>query len=354
MLTGKELMGLDGKNVRIVTTYGDVLEGACVYESEEFLECEWGFDEEGLHIADFIVLRSQIESAEVWDIESEAGPLRAAEIEQKLIFSLRRSFSDHLKRWEDNEVPDKYDHNAFECFGQPTREEFSLALAYQKERGDNFIKLESREPLADSFGLTEKVVLTMVLEEQPECGTVSEAVAAVREAHDAAPAGLEIRKPVYRDLQALELRHYSGVYGEDFCRRNIDELYEYLGFRGAYIGDRLVGAYHYFSSGDATIIDGLLVDSDLRGRGIGKALICDAARLAAEAAGAVGAADQGRAEAAGAACQGRAEAAGARAPWVLALHADRDDRPREMYEKMGFTAVDTLYEYLCSDISAIV
>lgn len=37
---------------------------------------------------------------------------------------------------------------------------------------------------------------------------------------------------------------------------------------------------------------------------------------------------------------------------VVFLHADEDDTPREMYEKLGFREVDRLYEYLSTDIGS--
>ena len=79
------------------------------------------------------------------------------------VFSVKRSVSEHLFRYEDNELPDKYDHNFFEYIGQPTDEEFRKAVEYQKERGDTFIKLAGDEPLEESFGLTPSVTLTMEL-----------------------------------------------------------------------------------------------------------------------------------------------------------------------------------------------
>ena len=35
---------------------------------------------------------------------------------------------------------------------------------------------------------------------------------------------------------------------------------------------------------------------------------------------------------------------------VVFLHADADDTPKEMYEKLGFKEADRLYEYLSADI----
>ena len=36
---------------------------------------------------------------------------------------------------------------------------------------------------------------------------------------------------------------------------------------------------------------------------------------------------------------------------ILYLHADPEDTPKEMYARMGFETVDTVYEYLCTDFS---
>ena len=63
------------------------------------------------------------------------------------------AFSEHLTKREDNELRDKYDHNAFCYSGQPSEDEVRAALAYQKERGDTFLKLEGYEPLANAFGM---------------------------------------------------------------------------------------------------------------------------------------------------------------------------------------------------------
>ncbi|MBR0208008.1 MAG: GNAT family N-acetyltransferase [Oscillospiraceae bacterium] len=52
------------KYVRIRTIYGDTLTGLARYGDCEFLRCEWGGEEEGLFIEDFLVYRSQIESIE--------------------------------------------------------------------------------------------------------------------------------------------------------------------------------------------------------------------------------------------------------------------------------------------------
>lgn len=59
-----ELSKFDEKYVRIKDIYGETITGLARYGGQEFLECEWGGDEDGLFIEDFLIYNSQIESIE--------------------------------------------------------------------------------------------------------------------------------------------------------------------------------------------------------------------------------------------------------------------------------------------------
>ena len=54
----------DGKYVSIRDTDGKVFSGRARYENADFLECEWGGDEDGILIEDVLIYHSQIESIE--------------------------------------------------------------------------------------------------------------------------------------------------------------------------------------------------------------------------------------------------------------------------------------------------
>lgn len=58
------LLEYDGKYVQIIDTDGNQFSGLASYENADFLECEWGFNEDGIRIEDVIILNSQIESIE--------------------------------------------------------------------------------------------------------------------------------------------------------------------------------------------------------------------------------------------------------------------------------------------------
>ena len=221
------------------------------------------------------------------------------------LFSERKPFSEHLMKWEDPLLPDKYDQNFFEYSGQPTKEEFAKAVEYQKSIGAGFIKLEGDDPLSDSFGLEEGVTLTMVLNRSETEWTTN--------------PDLTFRTPSVEELEELDVKHFGQQYGEDFSRRNIRRQYEKLTFHGAYLGETLVGACHSFCANGLTGIDGLIVDEAYRKRYVATSLMAYVKRSFSDT--------------------------------VLYLHADEDDTPRQMYEKMGFETADKLYEYLCTDIS---
>ena len=230
---------------------------------------------------------------------------RYTEEQMARLFCVRKSFSKHLSKWEDDLLPDKYDHNCFEYNGQPTKEEFSAALQYQKDKGASFIKLEGDVPLADSFGLESGITLTMVLPEQHAPWKHNE--------------DLTFHKPTIEELEAIEVKHYGPVYGEDFSRRNIRRLFEKYDYHGAYLDGKLVGTGYSFSLDGVTCVDGLIVDDTFRNRYIATSLL---AHIRDKHLGD-----------------------------ILFLHADDEDTPKEMYLKMGFEIADRLYEYTRTNIN---
>lgn len=238
-------------------------------------------------------------------------PTRKIDEQISLLFSVPFVFSEHLTEREDNQLRDKYDHNAFSYTGQPTAEEIRKALDYQKARGDNFLKLDGYAPLDDSFGMEPDVTWTMVLPK------------------DASIDGWKInpdvvvQAPDWEELEQHELKYYGPLYGESFTVRNNRRLREKLTYHGAYWGGKLVGSCYTYSADGYTCMDSLVVDSGHRHRYVATTLIQAIVKDARS--------------------QGR----------VVFLHADADDTPKEMYARMGFQMVDRQYEYLCTDFSTL-
>ena len=67
-----DLKGYNQKYVRVQTIYGDTLTGLARYETRDYLASEWGGEEDGLFIEDFIVFNSQIGSIEEITIHGTA------------------------------------------------------------------------------------------------------------------------------------------------------------------------------------------------------------------------------------------------------------------------------------------
>ena len=232
---------------------------------------------------------------------------REAEHRMARMFSSERPFSAHLIKWEDPLLPDKYDFNCFFCTGQPETEELAAALRYQKETGATFLKLESDAPLQNSFGLEQSVTLTMAL--LSPCNSWKR------------NPFVMFGTPTLAQAEELDVRHYGAAYGEDFTRRNIRRMYRTLHYHGAFLNGALACMCYTFESGGCVCLDGLLTDEACRGQGVATTLL-----------GQIAGQNEGK---------------------LLFLHADADDTPRQMYEKLGFCAVDTLYEYLCPDLASL-
>ena len=192
------------------------------------------------------------------------NPTRKTDESFYRLFSASHTVSEHLTKREDSELRDKYDHNAFCYYSQPSADEVRAALAYQKERGDTFLKLEGYEPLADAFGMEYEETLTMVLPPETDIRSWK------------TNPDVSIKAPDADQLEQHELKYY-----------------------------------------------GPLVDEDFRHQYIAMTLMKHIAEKAQE----------------------RGE--------ILYLHADSEDTPKELYAKMGFQAVDKLYEYLCTDFSKL-
>ena len=156
------------------------------------------------------------------------NPTRKTDESFYRLFSASHTVSEHLTKREDSELRDKYDHNAFCYCSQPSADEVRAALAYQKERGDTFLKLEGYEPLADAFGMECEETLTMVLPPETDIRSWK------------TNPDVSIKAPDADQLEQHELKYYGPLYGDDFTVRNNRNLREKLTYLGAYLGGKLV------------------------------------------------------------------------------------------------------------------
>ena len=67
-----DLSKYDGKYVRIADIYGNNFSGLAEYGNRDFLECEYGGDEDGIFIEDWLIYNSQVDSIEEIEVHGTA------------------------------------------------------------------------------------------------------------------------------------------------------------------------------------------------------------------------------------------------------------------------------------------
>ena len=198
----------------------------------------------------------------------------------------------------------------------PTDKELEQAIAYQRQLGRGFLKLDTREKLDEAlterFSLEECCTETMLLRNKQkniEAWKCNPDVII----HDSASSD------VLADLLQIDIETFASDYGEDFIRRRdvryVKKAMETPGFHYyvAYLDGKVAGSCYACAIDGYVVMDALVVREAFRKRYVATTLMKHIASQFKE---------------------------------EMFLHADADDTPKEMYRKMGFETVDELYEYL--------
>lgn len=243
--------------------------------------------------------------------------IRKAEQSFKQLFSQKRAFSEHMEKWQDDDLYDMYDHNQFvPLLDDPTGKELEQAIAYQRQLGRGFLKIDTREKLDEAlikrFSLEECCTETMLLRNKKEN------MARWKSNHDVIIYD-SASGDVLADLLKIDIETFALDYGEDFIRRRdaryVKKAMEIPGFHYyvAYLDGKPAGACYAYAIDGYVVMDALVVREAFRKRYVATTLMKHIASQFKE---------------------------------EMFLHADADDTPKEMYRKMGFETVDELYEYL--------
>ena len=247
----------------------------------------------------------------------EISRIRKAERSFKMLFSQKCAFSEHLEKWQDDDLYDMYDHNQFvPLLDDTTDKELEQAIAYQHQLGRSFLKLDAREKLDEAlterFSLEECCTETMLLRNKKENMARWKSNPDVI-IHDSASSH------VLADLLQIDIETFASDYGEDFIRRRdaryVKKAMETQGFHYyvAYLDGKVAGSCYACAIDGYVVMDALVVREAFRKRYVATTLMKHIASQFKE---------------------------------EMFLHADADDTPKEMYRKMGFETVDELYEYL--------
>ena len=247
----------------------------------------------------------------------EISRIRKAERSFKMLFSQKCVFSEHLEKWQDDDLYDMYDHNQFvPLLDDPTDKELEQAIAYQHQLGRGFLKLDTREKLDEAlterFSLEKCCTETMLLRNKQKNIEAWKCNSDVI-IHDSASSD------VLADLLQIDIETFASDYGEDFIRRRdaryVKKAMETQGFHYyvAYLDRKPAGSCYAYAIDGYVVMDALVVREAFRKRYVATTLMKHIASQFKE---------------------------------EMFLHADADDTPKEMYRKMGFETVDELYEYL--------
>lgn len=247
----------------------------------------------------------------------EISRIRKAERSFKMLFSQKCAFSEHLEKWQDDDLYDMYDHNQFvPLLDDTTDKELEQAIAYQRQLGRGFLKLDTREKLDEAlterFSLEECCTETMLLRNKQKNIEVWKCNPDVV-IHDSAYGD------VLADLLQIDIETFASDYGEDFIRRRdaryVKKAMETPGFHYyvAYLDRKPAGSCYACAVDGYVVMDALVVREAFRKRYVATTLMKHIVSQFKE---------------------------------EMFLHADADDTPKEMYKKMGFETVDELYEYL--------
>lgn len=247
----------------------------------------------------------------------EISRIRKAERSFKMLFSQKCAFSEHLEKWQDDDLYDMYDHNQFvPLLDDPTDKELEQAIAYQHQLGRGFLKIDTREKLDEAlterFSLEKCCTETMLLQNKQENIEAWKCNPDVI-IHDSASSD------VLADLLQIDIETFASDYGEDFIRRRdaryVKKAMETPGFHYyvAYLDGKVAGSCYAYAIDGYVVMDALVVREAFRKRYVATTLMKHIASQFKE---------------------------------EMFLHADADDTPKEMYRKMGFETVDELYEYL--------
>lgn len=260
--------------------------------------------------------------------ETVKKEIRAVETSWKRMFSVENEFNGHLHRWQDTILYDMYDHNQFVPIGDSEIEghmnaemltiaDFEQAVEFQKKYGWGFLKFHSRKALKETLfkELKEKIGLdggetyTMALLEKNTKAWKRNAQVTVQDVKT---------DNIANAIKEIEVQNYGHIYGENFTIRKTeryvemakkDENFHYF---AAFLDGKIAGSCYAYVKDGYIYMDSLIVNEEVRKQYVATTLM---AYIAEHFAG------------------------------TMFLHADPEDTPKDMYGKMGFQVMDSIFEY---------
>lgn len=232
--------------------------------------------------------------------------------------SVSFDFNGHkIERFFDRKLPDMYYHNFTISPVEIDDKLLEKILKIKEENNEKHCKISL--PFSTKYlifkGFKQEITLTMVKENYDSFNVVENGFVKFS----------SVRKnPEYiNDVIAIEIEYYGEYYGIDFCVRRWNRYFDKIreGDNGlnlfvALFNKQVIGYCYTFYSDGVVGLDGLLVKKEFRNQYVASNLIKHVANFY-------------------------------KCP--IYLHADEEDTPKIMYEKLGFVTINKSYDYLKLD-----
>lgn len=230
--------------------------------------------------------------------------------ERELFGSRRVPFNDHFDRWHSDLRPDQVNNNFFVPTGEISARDIEAARNFQKKRGLRYLMIRAEKPLSralmELYDMEQEDIYVMALRQD---------ISRKWKKNEA----IEIRDIQHNDISRdlLDVSATPEKY-QDIARRNMQLVLEVAKrhpeyhWLCAYMGGKRVGCVYALCHNGCIEMDDLWVEEDRRNQYIATTLMKHIAET----------------------MEG-----------VMYLHADASATPQDMYAKMGFEIVETVYDY---------
>lgn len=244
----------------------------------------------------------------------EANPLQgihaANDYERTLFGAVKERFSPNLDRWYSNVRPDHYNNNFFLLVSDITAEDIQAAVDFQKQRGlhETMFRMDRPIPQSckDRFQFDEYVTYVMALrKDQSRLWPGNDSVS-IRDSQSS-----DIREDLL-DVSHVPAHHRDAAYRNMKMVLEIAATHPEYHWLCAYKDGKRVGTVYALEHNGYVEMGDLWVDAAYRHQRVATTLMKYVA------------------------CHTNG---------VLYLHATASATPKDMYARMGFEIVETVYEY---------
>lgn len=230
--------------------------------------------------------------------------------ERTLFHANYEKFNDHLDRWYSDLRPDQVNNNFFIPTSSLTRSDIEAAIALQKQRNLNYFMLRASIPmdqaLMNSFSFTEDVTYVMALCHGSSSTWKTNTSIEIRDIQTS-----DIRADLL-DTSAVPEQYQDIIYRNMQMVLQVAETHPDYHWLYAYQDGLGVGSVYALCHNDCIEMDDLHVHKSFRNQYIATTLM----KYIAE-----------------------------HFHGTIYLHASASGTPKNMYAKMGFTTIETLYDY---------